>query len=133
MPRYASFTHENLAVMKNILGSELEACCFDPLTGYRRDGYCRTQKDDQGRHLICAEISAEFLEFTLAQGNDLITPHPEYQFPGLKPGDHWCLCITRWLEAERAGVAPRIFPKSCHLKVLEYVDISLLSVYFVNN
>ncbi len=113
----------------NVLGSELKACCFDPLTGYMRDGYCRTLAQDTGTHVVCAVVNKEFLDFTKKRGNDLTTPIPQWRFPGLKPGDKWCLCISRWLEAEKAGVAPHIDLKATHSKALEYTSLEKLQQY----
>lgn len=93
---------------KNLLGETLQPCGTDPMTGFYRDGCCRTDEADRGSHTVCAVLSAEFLAFTAAQGNDLSTPRPEYGFPGLGPGDRWCLCALRWLEADEAGCAPPI-------------------------
>ena len=90
----------------NVLGSNLIACCFEPITGFYRDGFCKTGEQDSGTHTVCAVMTAEFLKYTKAQGNDLSTPNPLYQFPGLKPGDKWCLCASRWKQAALAGVAP---------------------------
>lgn len=107
----------------NILGEELVCCCTDPMTGYLRDGFCRTGEMDTGRHVICAQVTREFLEFTLSMGNDLITPRPEYGFPGLKPGDKWCLCALRWKEALAAGVAPPVYLAGTHVKALDFVKL----------
>lgn len=106
----------------NVLGTDLRCCCRDPLTGYYRDGYCRTGPGDTGLHTVCARMTAEFLEFSLAAGNDLSTPHPEWGFPGLQPGDKWCLCVTRWQEALEAGVAPPVDLEATHASALEFVD-----------
>ena len=116
---------------KNILGTELQSCCTDPITGFFRDGYCRTNKMDHGIHVICAVVTDEFLEFTKSKGNDLSTPRPEYQFPGLKAGDGWCLCAMRWKEAHDAGVAPPLKPESTHEKTLELIDKSSLEKYYI--
>ena len=113
----------------NVLGSELKACCFDPMTGYMRDGYCRTLVQDSGTHVVCAIVTEEFLDFTRKKGNDLSTPIPQWKFPGLKPGDHWCLCISRWLEAERAGVAPAIVLEATNIKALEFTSLEKLKQY----
>lgn len=93
------------------------------MTGFFRDGCCRSGADDLGLHLVCAEMTAGFLEFSKRQGNDLITPVPAFQFPGLKPGDRWCLCVQRWKEALEAGVAPRVLLESTHISTLEFVDL----------
>ncbi len=108
---------------KNVLGGLLQSCCFEPMTGFFRDGYCRTDEQDLGRHVVCAQVTEEFLRFSRAQGNDLITPHPEMGFPGLKPGDKWCLCALRWKEALEAGVAPKVYLESCHQKALDFVSL----------
>ncbi|TMM59583.1 DUF2237 domain-containing protein [Maribacter algarum] len=114
---------------KNVLGGELESCCFEPKTGFYRDGFCKTGADDYGTHVVCAEMTDEFLAFTKTKGNDLSTPKPEWRFPGLKAGDKWCLCILRWLEAEKAGKAPKINLKSTHEKALEYTSLEKLKAY----
>ncbi|MGK0426202.1 MAG: hypothetical protein ACJAUR_000299, partial [Ulvibacter sp.] len=90
----------------NVLGTALKPCCNEPATGYFRDGFCRTIQEDSGTHIVCAIVTQEFLEYTKSRGNDLSTPIPHWSFPGLKAGSKWCLCISRWLEAERAGKAP---------------------------
>ena len=114
---------------KNILGTELELCCSDPETGYFRDGFCHTNMQDTGRHVVCALMTEEFLTFSKAVGNDLSTPRPEYSFPGLKPGDRWCLCALRWKEAYDAGCAP-INPKATHERALEYLERAELEEYY---
>jgi len=111
-------------MVTNVLGTPLEACCFEPVTGFYRDGYCRTGPGDHGLHTLCAVMTAEFLEFSKQAGNDLITPRPEYEFPGLEPGDRWCLCVGRWVEALEAGVAPPVILKACHSSVLEFADLA---------
>ena len=116
---------------KNILGTELQSCCTDPITGFLRDGYCRTNQMDLGTHVICAVVTDEFLEFTKSKGNDLSTPRPEYQFPGLTAGDGWCLCAIRWKEAYDAGAAPPLKPESTHEKALEIIDKSSLEKYYI--
>jgi uncharacterized protein len=110
----------------NVLGQPMVACSFDPLTGYQRDGCCNTHANDQGTHVICARVTAEFLDYSLAQGNDLITPRPEYRFAGLKPGDRWCLCALRWLQALEAGVAPPVHLEATHAKALTVVTLAQL-------
>jgi uncharacterized protein (DUF2237 family) len=107
----------------NIFGEEMDACCFDPLTGWKRDGYCNTDDFDHGSHVVCCEVTDAFLAFSKERGNDLSTPRPEFNFPGLKEGDRWCLCAMRWQEAFEAGVAPRVFLESCHQKALEFVNL----------
>ncbi|MCE2611566.1 DUF2237 domain-containing protein [Flavobacteriaceae bacterium D16] len=113
----------------NVLGTKLIPCCMDPVTGYFRDGLCRTMAMDTGTHVVCALVSEEFLTYTKSKGNDLSTPIPQWQFPGLKPGDKWCLCISRWLEAVDAGVAPSIILEATHKKALEYVSLQMLKRY----
>ncbi len=114
---------------KNVLGTKLESCCLDPLTGYFRDGLCHTNFQDVGTHVVCAQITDEFLQFTLSRGNDLITPAPQYNFNGLKSGDFWCLCALRWLEAHEAGFAPKIKLESTNSKTLDYIDLKTLKKY----
>ena len=116
---------------KNVLGGELESCCFEPLTGYFRDGYCRTDYSDRGTHTVCAIMTDEFLEYTKSQGNDLSTPFPEFNFPGLKSGDKWCLCASRWLEAYYAGAAPKVNLAATHEKTLKIVGLDILREYAV--
>lgn len=113
----------------NVLGTELIPCCMDPITGYFRDGLCRTISMDTGTHVVCAVVTEDFLAFTKGRGNDLSTPIPQWQFPGLTPGDKWCLCISRWLEAVEAGVAPPIVLGATHKKALEYVSLEMLKRY----
>jgi uncharacterized protein (DUF2237 family) len=96
------------------------------MTGFYRDGFCRTGEQDTGRHVICARLTKDFLDFTLSMGNDLITPRPEFQFPGLKPGDKWCLCALRWKEALAAGVAPPVILSCTHVKALDFVSLQQL-------
>jgi uncharacterized protein (DUF2237 family) len=107
---------------KSVLGNELRTCCESPLTGFYRDGHCKTGAGDVGLHLICAEVTEEFLQFSKARGNDLVSPQPAVGFPGLKPGDRWCLCVSRWKEALQAGVAPPVILAATHVSALEYVD-----------
>jgi hypothetical protein len=116
---------------RNVLGTELEPCSFDPLTGFYRDGCCRTGKEDLGMHTICVETTEEFLRFSRQVGNDLSTPIPEYAFPGLKPGDRWCLCCLRWKEAHAAGMAPRVVLEATHISVLEFIDLEDLQAHAV--
>ena len=116
----------------NIFGDKIEACCHDPVTGYFRDGFCNTDEHDFGSHVVCAEITEDFLIFSKAMGNDLSTPRPEFKFPGLKEGDRWCLCALRWKEAYDAGVAPRVYLESCHLNALSYVTKEQLEEFAVN-
>ena len=116
---------------KNVLGGKLEICCTDPMTGYYRDGKCNTGAGDFGAHLVCAQMTAEFLEFTKLKGNDLSTPVPMYGFPGLQPGDRWCLCASRWREALESGMAPPVVLSATHASALEYVDLAQLKKYAV--
>lgn len=116
---------------KNVLGTQLEICCSSPMTGYYRDGFCHTGGMDFGMHVICAQVSAEFLEFTKSRGNDLETPNPASQFPGLKVGDRWCLCAERWKEALEAGVAPPVILCATHPRALEVVSLDDLKKHAV--
>jgi uncharacterized protein (DUF2237 family) len=106
---------------KNVLGAPLQACCTSPLTGFYRTGYCDTGAGDLGVHVVCAQVTAEFLAFSRSRGNDLSTPAPG--FPGLEPGDRWCLCASRWQEALEAGVAPPVVLAATHISALEFVDL----------
>ena len=117
---------------KNVLGGKLTSCCSDPVTGFLRDGYCNTNLADHGTHVVCAIITDEFLRFTKSRGNDLGTPLPEYQFPGLKTGDRWCLCALRWKEACEAGVAPLLDLKATHEKALEYISRDTLEKFRID-
>ena len=110
----------------NFLGEPLAQCCTDPMTGFYRDGFCHTGADDVGTHTVCAILTEEFLSFTKSRGNDLSTPRPEVNFPGLKPGDGWCLCALRWKEAYEAGVAPPVRLEATHAKTLELVPLEIL-------
>lgn len=110
----------------NVLGEVLTPCSVDPVTGYFRNGCCQTDASDRGSHVVCAVMTSEFLEFSYQQGNDLITPRPEFQFPGLKPGDRWCLCAPRWVEAVRVGVIAPVILESTHEKILDYVSLETL-------
>ena len=117
---------------KNVLGQFLEDCSHDPLTGYYRDGCCRTSKDDRGSHTVCCQVTAPFLAFSQLRGNDLSTPAPHFNFPGLKPGDHWCLCASRWLEAYNAGAAPMVRLEATHERALEIVSLEQLLEFAVS-
>ena len=108
---------------RNVVGGWLAPCSTDPMTGFYRDGCCRTGRDDFGRHVVCVELTAEFLHFSKMRGNDLSTPIPSMGFPGLKPGDRWCLCVQRWKEALEAGAAPLVHLESTHEIALEYVNL----------
>lgn len=118
---------KNMAL--NVLGQPLVPCSFDPLTGFFRDGCCKTDEEDIGSHLVCAIVTKDFLKFSLSKGNDLITPRPEYQFPGLVAGDQWCLCLNRWIEAVQAECAPMIKLESTNIKALELVSLDFLKQY----
>ena len=111
-----------MAKAKNVLGETIEVCCTSPMTGFFRNGTCETGPRDIGTHVVCAEVTEEFLEFTRSRGNDLITPSPLYGFPGLKPGDRWCLCISRWKEASDAGVTPPVILSATHGAALKQVS-----------
>lgn len=117
---------------KNVLGTPLESCCTDPMTGFYRTGCCETGPDDLGLHLVCAEMTAEFLEFSRLRGNDLSTPMPEFGFPGLTPGDRWCLCVERWKEAFEAGVAPAVVLEATHMSSVEFVSLEELQSHAVD-
>lgn len=117
---------------KNVLGTPLQSCSIDPLTGFYRTGCCETGRDDLGLHLVCAEMTAEFLEFSRLRGNDLSTPVPEYGFPGLSPGDRWCLCVERWKEAFEAGIAPPVVLEATHISALEFVSLEELQAHAVD-
>ncbi len=111
---------------KNVLGQALEPCCHTPMTGYFRDGFCRTDASDQGKHVICAEMTTAFLAFTQQHGNDLSTPRPAFGFLGLKPGDRWCLCASRWQQAWQHGVAPPVILAACEASALQVVPLEVL-------
>jgi uncharacterized protein (DUF2237 family) len=108
---------------RNVLGTPLACCCTDPVTGFYRNGWCETGPEDRGLHIVCAEMTADFLAFTRSRGNDLSTPAPEWGFPGLRPGDRWCLCVERWREALDAGVAPPVVLEATHISALEFVTL----------
>ncbi|MGJ5630480.1 DUF2237 family protein [Nostoc sp. CALU 1950] len=111
---------------KNVIDGNLEVCCNSPMTGFYRDGLCRTGGQDFGSHVVCAQVTSEFLEFTKSQGNDLSTAVPDFNFPGLKPGDRWCLCASRWQQALEAGVAPPVILSATHARALEVVSLDEL-------
>lgn len=117
-------THEIQA--RNVLGQPLQPCSFDPITGWYRDGCCNTGPGDTGLHTLCARMTADFLEFNYTAGNDLITPHPEFNFSGLKPGDQWCMCIARWIDAFEAGVVAPVVLEATHISALEFIDLQTL-------
>lgn len=114
---------------KNVLGTELKSCCTNPMTGFYRDGYCNTGADDRGSHTICIYATTEFLEFSRAKGNDLTTPRPEYNFPGLVEGDKWCLVALRWQEALDAGAAPKVILEATHESALQFVSLEDLRAH----
>lgn len=116
---------------KNVLGGELITCSDSPMTGFFRNGKCDTCGDDKGMHMICTQMTEKFLKFSKERENDLSTPMPAYNFPGLQPGDFWCLCLQRWIEAHEAGVAPRVKLSATHTSVLEFVDLDILKSYAV--
>ncbi len=116
---------------KNVLGTTMESCSMDPITGFFRDGCCRSGAEDLGLHLVCAVMNDEFLEFSRQNGNDLTTPLPSFHFPGLRAGDRWCLCVLRWKEAFEAGVAPKIVLEATHISTLEFVDLDVLKSYSI--
>lgn len=117
---------------RNVLGERLQSCSEAPVTGFYRDGCCNTGPDDFGRHTVCALMTAEFLEFSRSRGNDLSTPMPELGFPGLKPGDRWCLCAARWKEALDAGMAPRVVLTATHEATLELVALDDLKRHAID-
>ena len=114
---------------KNVLGGPLKTCSTEPLTGFYRDGCCNTGPDDEGLHTICCQVTAEFLAHQKSIGNDLTTPFPMFGFPGLRPGDRWCLCASRWAEANAAGVAPPVVLAATHARTLEWVDVADLEAH----
>ena len=116
---------------KNVLGTELKICCTEPMTGFYRDGYCRTGPEDAGRHTVCIVATDEFLAYSKSAGNDLSTPRPEYAFPGLVEGDRWCLVALRWKQAFEAGMAPRVVLEATHESVLEVIGLDVLRQFAV--
>ncbi|MCM3886926.1 DUF2237 domain-containing protein [Frankia sp. R82] len=121
-----------MAVERNVLGGELEPCGIDPLTGFYRDGCCSTGPDDLGSHTVCAVVTTEFLRHQRQVGNDLSTPRPEYAFPGLRPGDRWCVVAVRWLQAYHAGVAAPVVLASTHERALEVIPLEALRAHAVD-
>lgn len=119
----------NKAASVNVFGEPLQACSTDPLTGFFRDGACETCSEDHGSHTVCAIMTAEFLAFSKYVGNDLSTPRPEYQFRGLKPGDAWCVCASRWLQAAEEGAAPKVQLASTHQRALEVISLEMLEAH----
>ena len=118
--------------IKNVLGTELQTCSLSPKTGFFRDGCCNTDSEDLGLHTVCAVVNDEFLQYSLEQGNDLVTPIEAFGFPGLKAGDRWCLCAGRWKEAHLAGVAPQVDLQATHAKTLDVVDLDTLLPYAID-
>jgi len=114
---------------RNVLGGDLIPCSMDPLTGYYRNGCCENRGNDPGFHVVCCQVTEAFLDFSVAAGNDLVTPMPEYGFPGLRPGDQWCVCAARWAEALQAGAACPVILASTHLSALEFVDLADLRAH----
>lgn len=117
---------------RNVLGESLAGCCTAPITGFYRDGFCRTGADDPGRHVVCAVMTDAFLDFSKARGNDLSTPRPEHEFPGLDTGDRWCLCAARWQEAFEAGAAPRVALTATDAAALEHIDLADLKAHAID-
>ena len=117
------------APARNVLGTALMPCSADPVTGFFRDGCCNTGEHDHGQHTVCAEMTAAFLAFSQSRGNDLSTPHPEWGFPGLRPGDRWCLCVARWKEAQDAGCAPPVILRATHAAALDVVTLADLQAH----
>jgi uncharacterized protein (DUF2237 family) len=118
-----------IEMTRNVLGTALQVCSMNPLTGFTRTGCCETGVEDIGSHTVCTQVTDEFLAFSQAQGNDLSTPRPEYGFEGLVAGDRWCLCAARWLEASEAGFAPPVILEACHERCLEIVSLADLKYH----
>jgi uncharacterized protein (DUF2237 family) len=116
----------------NVFGESLETCGDDPVTGFFRDGCCNTSDQDRGSHTVCVELTQEFLEFSRSRGNDLMTPVPAYGFPGLRAGQRWCLCASRWLEAQEAGRAPRVYLRRTHRRALDIVPMDVLRRFAID-
>ena len=116
----------------NIYGKEMEMCCENPMTGFFRNGMCDTCVEDRGVHTVCILATEEFLVFSKSMGNDLSTPYPDFDFPGINPGDRWCLCALRWKEAYEAGMAPPVYLESTHQNTLKLIDINILQLFAVN-
>ena len=126
------YAHMHQSPDRNVFGEPLVPCSFQPLTGFMRDGCCRAENSDVGAHLVCAVMTADFLEFSQQQGNDLSTPRPQWQFPGLAPGDQWCLCAARFLQAHVEGAAPRVRLAATHIRTLDIVPMSVLREHAVD-
>lgn len=116
----------------NVFGEPLATCSTSPMTGWYRNGCCETDEQDRGSHTVCAVVTAEFLAFSASRGNDLSTPRPEFGFPGLRPGDRWCLCAARWREAWEAGCAPRVQLRATHRRALAVVDLAALKAHAID-
>jgi uncharacterized protein len=128
----SKITETNMVnTQKNVLGTEIKLASIDPMTGYFRTGYCNTDANDRGLHVVAAVVTKEFLEYSKTQGNDLMSPYPASNFPGLKPGNVWCLCVLRWKEALTAGVAPPVILEATNIKALEYVTLAELTAHKV--
>ena len=121
-----------MELSRNVFGEPLETCSDDPVTGFFRDGCCNTSGEDFGRHTVCTRVTREFLDFSRSRGNDLATPREEFGFPGLRPGDQWCLCAARWQEALEAGAAPRVVLRATHAATLELVELEDLKRYAID-
>ena len=117
---------------KNVFGEEIETCCESPITGFFRDGFCHTDDTDEGVHTICVSMTKDFLEFSKSKGNDLSTPRPEFNFPGLKEGDGWCLCAERWVEAYEVSMAPKLYIKRTNLRTLDIVPLDILKKFAID-
>ena len=116
----------------NVFDEFIDECCSNPITGYFRDGFCHTDEMDRGLHVVCSLINDEFLAFSKSKGNDLSTPRPEFNFPGLKEGDSWCVCAERWKEAYEHGFAPNVYLKKTHKKAANIIDIEILKSYAID-
>lgn len=127
--RVNKMSTQDLPPARNVFNEPLVPCSFDPMTGYFRDGCCKTNEEDTGTHVVCAQVTAEFLRFSARMGNDLVTPKPQWGFPGLKPGDKWCLCALRWLEAWQAGVAPPVVLESTNFHALDIIALDVLKAH----
>ena len=117
---------------KNVFGEEIETCCESPITGFFRDGFCHTDGTDEGVHTVCVSMTEDFLEFSKSKGNDLSTPRPEFNFPGLKEGDSWCLCAERWVEAYEVSMAPKLYIKRTNLRTLDIVPLEILKKFAID-
>jgi len=117
---------------KNVFGEEIETCCESPITGFFRDGFCHTDGTDEGVHTVCVSMTEDFLEFSKSKGNDLSTPRPEFNFPGLKEGDGWCLCAERWVEAYEVSMAPKLYIKRTNLRTLDIVPLEILKKFAID-